>query len=120
MSPPSLNIIGGTLAVAALAAVFYFGVQGCSAPPPTVALAPPQPAPVLKPPVAPAPPVVAPPSPQPRKYRRVLKGGKLGAAIDCKQVPPIAYEYSKEQVLAYAREYGLSPEAISALRVCLN
>jgi hypothetical protein len=113
MQVPSINLIGGALAVAALGAVIFFGVQAspCAGVPPTVStVAPVLDAPVLKPPV----------TKKSVVYRKVLKGGKLGDAMACKQVRSAAAEYTKAQVLAAAKQYGLSPAQVSALRVCLN
>lgn len=55
-----------------------------------------------------------------RTYRKVLKGGKLDGRIGCRHVPKIANEFDRAQILAGAAQYGLSPEQLSALRVCLN
>lgn len=52
-------------------------------------------------------------------YRRVLPGGKLDGAIDCKAVPPVARSVPPEVVEQYARQYGVSEEAITKLRLCL-
>jgi hypothetical protein len=111
MTKPSVNVIGGVIAVIALGAVLYFGAHA----PPTVSTVAPISEPqVLKPPVVP--PLVK----KPTAYRRVHKGGKIDGAIKCKSVPQVAHQFSKDQVLAAAKEYGLSPAQISALRVCLN
>ena len=124
MTLPSVNAIGGTLAAVALAVVLFFGVRQVVCPTqPTASTVVVAPAPqVLKPPVAksdtsPTPPA---PAPKPKVYRKVLKGGKLGAKVDCTWVPSVAHQFSKDQVLAAAKEYGLSPAQISALRVCLH
>ena len=110
MQVPSINIIGGTLAVAALGTWLYFGVKQvgpCPAPIPTVSTVAPAPVPrVLKPPV-------------PSKLHRVYR--KPVSKVDCNGVPPAARQVKdKEQVLAAAAQYGLSPAQVSALRVCLN
>lgn len=111
MTKLSVNAIGGAIAVVALGAVLYFGAHA----PPTVSTVAPVSEPqVLKPPVLP--PLVE----KPTHYRRVLKGGKVDGKINCKAVPAVAHQFSKDQVLAAAKEYGLSPAQISALRVCLN
>jgi hypothetical protein len=121
MIKPSINALGGVIAVVALGAMFYFGAEK----PPTVStvVAPAQEQ-VLKPPVV-KPPVVEksvipPLVEKSRPHRRVLKGGKVDGKIDCKEVPEVAHHFTKDQVLAAAKEYGLSPAQISALRVCLN
>ena len=112
MTKLSVNAIGGAIAVIALGALFYFGAQT----PPTVStLAPVSEPQVLKPPVVP-PPLVR----KPTTYRQVRKGRKIDGMVKCKSVPPVAHQYSKDQVLAAAKEYGLSPAQISALRVCLK
>lgn len=105
---PSVNAIGGTLSIVALAVVFYLGT------PPTVPITVPAPAQVLQPPV-PVPLVK-----KPSVYHRVVKDGKIDGAVKCKWVPKVAYLFSKDRVLAAAKEYGLSPAQISALRACLN
>ena len=121
MTLPSVNAIGGTLAAVALAVVLFFGVRQVVCPTqPTASTVVVAPAPqVLKPPVAKSDTSPA-PAPKPKVYRKVLKGGKLGAKVDCTWVPSVAHQFSKDQVLAAAKEYGLSPAQISALRVCLN
>ena len=112
MTKLSVNAIGGVISIVALGALFYFGAQT----PPTVSTVAPTSEPqVLKPPVV-IPPLVKKPS----TYHRVLKGGKLDGKVNCKKVPPVARQFSKDQVLAAAKEYGLSPAQISALRVCLH
>jgi hypothetical protein len=112
MTKLSVNAIGGAIAIVALGAVIYFGAHA----PPTVSTVAPVSEPqVLKPPVVP-PPLVEKPS----TYRKVLKGGKIDGKVKCKSVPPVVHQFSKDQVLAAAKEYGLSPAQISALRVCLN
>ena len=121
MTKLSVNAIGGAIAIVALGAVFYFGAQT----PPTVStLAPTSEPQVLKPPVV-QPPVVEksviPPLVEKSKpHRKVLKGGKVDGKVNCKSVPEVAHQFSKDQVIAAAKEYGLSPAQISALRVCLN
>jgi hypothetical protein len=107
LTKPSVSAIGGVIAVVALGAILYFGAQT----PPTVSTL----APVSKPQVL-KPPVVPPLVKKPTHSRRVPKGGK----IKCELVPQIAHQFSKDQVLAAAKEYGLSPAQISALRVCLR
>jgi len=104
MQVPSINIIGGALAVAALGAVIYFGAQ--ATPTPTVSTVATAPAtPVLKPPVVPAP-------------AKVVK--KRPTQKNCNWVPVIAKAHDKELVLTAAAQYGLSPAQLSALRACLN
>ena len=127
MQVPSLNLIGGVLAAVALGAVLYFGAHA----PPTVSTVAPVSEPqVLKPPVVEkplvvekspvVPPVVSPLVKKPTTYRRVRKGGKIDGKVKCKSVPPVAHQFSKDQVLDAAKEYGLSPAQISALRVCFE
>ena len=53
-------------------------------------------------------------------YRKVLTNGKLDGRIGCRYVPKIASKFDRQQVLAAAEQYGLSPAQLSALRVCLN
>ena len=55
-----------------------------------------------------------------RTYRKVLTNGKLDGRIGCRYVPKIANEFDRAQILAGAAQYGLSPQQLSALRVCLN
>ncbi len=120
---PSINVIGGALAVLALGALLYFGLKHpAPIPAPAVSTVAPLRAPqVLKPPGIKKIAAVPAPVPQPRnKYRRVLKGGKLDGEISCKEVPAVAHQFTPDQVLAAAAQYGLSPAQLSALRVCLN
>ena len=94
MQVPTLNAIGGSLAVLALVAVVFFGVRQETPPKPqTVPIV--APAPVSKPPAKIA-------------SRRV----------NCKYVPRLGYD-DKRKVLAAAAQYGASPAQVSALRVCL-
>lgn len=128
----TVNQVGAFLTVAALAAVIVFGAQREAV----------KSAPVAGPaqtqtPAAPAKtnsatplmaghlagcteakpcPVVKPV----RTYRKVLRNGKLDGRANCKFVPKIADQFDRQQVLAAAERYGLSPEQLSALRVCLN
>jgi len=53
-------------------------------------------------------------------YHKVRADGLQGAVIDCKQVPLVAKQFTTEQVLTAAKKYGLSPEQLDQLRVCLN
>lgn len=111
---PSVNLIGGTIAVLGLAALLYFGMQHSTARPVPVSI----PTPVVAPVHRQAPerrPIRRKPV-----YHRVLKGGKIDGRVSCAHVPQIAYEYSKDQVINAAKQYGLSPAQLSALRVCLN
>ena len=107
MTKLSFNAIGGVISIVALGAVLYFGAHT----PPAVSTLAPTPGPqVLKPPL------LKPQVKKPTPKRQLLKGKK----IDCGVVPKVAHQFSKDQVLAAAKEYGLSPAQISALRVCLN
>ena len=121
MTKLSVNAIGGAIAVIALGAMFYFGAQT----PPTVStVATPPAEQVLKPPVVQSPvvetPVLPPLVEKSKPHRKVLKGGRIDGKVNCKSVPEVAHQFSKDQVLAAAKEYGLAPAQISALRVCLN
>ncbi len=125
----TVNKVGGFLAVAALAAVLVFGARQMvpESAGPVSTVAPTAPTQVLKPKplvsahtsgctVSKPCPVVKPT----RVYRKVLTNGKLDGRIGCRYVPKIANEFDRKQVLAAAEQYGLSPEQLSALRVCLN
>ena len=128
MTNLSINVIGGAIAVIALGAVFYFGAQTpltVQTPPTVSTLAPVSEPQVLKPPVVQPPvveklPVIPPLVEKSKPHRRVHKGRRVDGAVECKTVARIAHQYSKAQVLAAAKEYGLSPAQISALRVCLS
>ena len=124
----TVNGIGGALAALALVAVIVFGAsRSAFLAGPVSAQAPVQSAEVPKPKplmaghlagctVAKPCPVVKPA----RTYRKVLTNGKLDGRIGCRYVPKIANEFDHAQILAGAAQYGLSPQQLSALRVCLN
>ena len=124
----TVNGIGGALAALALVAVIVFGAsRSAFLAGPVSAQAPVQSAEVPKPKplmaghlagctVAKPCPVVKPA----RTYRKVLTNGKLDGRIGCRYVPKIANKFDQEQILTAAKQYGLSPEQLSALRVCLN
>jgi hypothetical protein len=120
MTSPSLNAVGGTAAVIALAVVLYFGATHAACPPdvapkPATAVVTTTVTPVPAPAVAPPMQIVpkATPVKPPIKFRKVTK-------MDCSWVPAITKNYSKEQITAAAQQYGLSPAQVSALRACLN
>jgi hypothetical protein len=116
MTFPSVNAIGGALAIIGLGAVVYFGAQSerpVALPPPLTHedLAPKAVAPPAPPaPAAQVAPIVKKP---PLKFRTVKK-------MDCSWVPAVTKNYSKDQITAAAQQYGLSPAQVSALRACLN
>ena len=121
----TVNKVGGILAALVLVAVIAFGASRSAVPVSTEA--PAKAAEVLKPKplvaghlagctVAKPCPVVKPA----RTYRKVLTNGKLDGRIGCRYVPKIANEFDRAQILAGAAQYGLSPQQLSALRVCLN
>lgn len=130
--PLTVNIVGGALAIGALATIVFFGAgAACSVSTPVPPAVPVKP---LAPHVSagkkhhhelrhctvehPCHTVV--PTDKPGVYRKVLKGGRLDGKVDCSQVPAVAREFSPDQVIAAAKQYGLSPAQLSALRVCLN
>lgn len=122
MPVPSLNVVGGITAVAALAAVFYFGVGHRDAPAPALVpthVTAPAPAHVTAPAAPPVAPVVPPsekkvePKKAPLKFRTVTK-------MDCDWVPAVTKDYSKKQITDAAEGYGLTPAQVSALRSCLK
>jgi len=53
-------------------------------------------------------------------YEKVMKGGKVDGTVKCKQVPAVAKEFTKQQVMDAAASYGLSPAQLAELSVCLN
>lgn len=114
MTFPSVNAIGGTIAVIALGTVLYFGATQAACPPlaPAAVVAPTAvapPAPVVK--SEPAP--VAAPKKRPLAFRTVKK-------MDCSWVPAVTKQYTKAQVISAADQYGLFPAQVAALRSCLN
>ena len=124
----TVNKVGGVLAALALVAVIVFGASRSAILAGSVsAQAPAKPAEVVKPAphmaghlagctVAKPCPVVKPV----RTYRKVLKSGGLDGRIGCRYVPKIVNEFDRAQILAGVAQYGLSPQQLSALRVCLN
>ena len=124
----TVNKVGGVLAAFALVAVIAFGASRSANLAGSVSTeAPAKAAEVLKPKplvaghlagctVAKPCPVVKPA----RTYRKVLTNGKLDGRIGCQYVPKIANKFDRAQILAGAAQYGLSPQQLSALRVCLN
>jgi hypothetical protein len=136
----STNFVGGALVVAALGGLLY--LHGCKreeskpvkAPTPITNPAPVKPVAPVVPVPAPAPKVEANPctvahpchpvkpvgNPKKPVYHKVLKGGKLDGPIDCKRVPEVAKTFTPEQVMKAAKQYGLTPEQLAQLRVCLN
>ncbi len=128
----TVNKVGGVLAALALVAVIVFGASRSAIlagflAGSVSAQAPAKPAEVVKPAplmaghlagctVAKPCPVVKPV----RTYRKVLTNGKIDGRIGCRYVPKIVNEFDRAQILAGAAQYGLSPQQLSALRVCLN
>ena len=124
----TVNKVGGILAALVLVAVIAFGASRSANLAGSVsAQAPAKPAEVVKPAphmaghlagctVAKPCPVVKPV----RTYRKVLTNGKIDGRIGCRYVPKIVNEFDRAQILAGAAQYGLSPQQLSALRVCLN
>ena len=54
-------------------------------------------------------------------YRKVLRRRKaLDGPVTCKQVPQVAREYPPDKVIAFAKGYGLTPQQLGELRLCLN
>ena len=132
----TMNVIGGTLGVIALGSIFF--LHGCDKKPV-------ESMPVAKietpvNPYEPAVPIPTPPNQMPAQctvehpchtviqsgpakkpvYNRVLKGGRIGAPINCKTVPLAAKVASPDDVMKAAKEYGLTPAQLAQLRVCLN
>ena len=120
----TVNGIGGALAAFALVAVIAFGASRSANLAGSVSTeAPAKAVEVLKPKPLVAGCTVAKPCPvvkPARTYRKVLTNGKLDGRIGCRYVPKIANKFDQEQILTAAKQYGLSPEQLSALRVCLN
>lgn len=118
----NINMFGAALGVAALATiVIYHGHrehEAAAIAPPPAAVSPISAA-VEKAPSVERPREIVPAVRKP-VYHRVLKGGKIDGPVNCKSVPPLAKVYSPEQVLAAAKQYGLTPEQLGQLRVCLN
>lgn len=115
------NVLGGTLSVAALAAIFTYGQTPTQAPVPV-------PAPQAQVPVAPpAPP--APPAPAPvvkpvqsttTVYHRVEQGGAQGPVVSCVTVKPFADGKSPADIAAAAKQYGVTPDDVRRYYVCLQ
>lgn len=126
----NLNVIGGALGIAVLAAIFVYGQHepAKTEPVPAVVIKPapaPAPAPVTK---APAPvvkqtlPSKAPlPAPAPDKnviYHRVEHGGAQGAEVPCKAVKLFAEGKSPAELAAFAKQYGVTVESLARYYVC--
>ena len=126
----NINVIGGTIGVAALVALF--ALHGCkrdeapTPPAPQVTVTKPAPAKL-----APAsknlctvdhPSHTVQPTGDVKKpvYRKVLKGGQLGGPVTCDRVPAVAKQFPPDQVIAAAKQYGMTPTQLSQLRVCLK
>lgn len=128
----TMNVLGGTLGVLALGSIFF--LHGCDKKPaapapvakveaPAVVAPAPVPGPVVLSPCTaehPCHTVIQSGPPNKPVYNRVLKGGRIGAPINCKTVPLAAKVASKDDVIAAAKEYGLTPAQLAQLRVCLN
>ena len=62
-------------------------------------------------------PVVVKPVPAKPTFRRVLPGGKLDGAINCKRVEGFR-QYPYGLVQQYASQYGIPPAVVEKYRVC--
>lgn len=125
----NLNVIGGALGMAALAAIFVYGRhEPVKTETPAVVIKPaPAPAPVTKAPapvVKQAPPSKVPlptPAPAPDKnviYHRVEHGGAQGAEVPCKAVKLFAEGKSPAELAAFAKQYGVTVESLARYYVC--
>lgn len=108
-----MNKVLITAAVAALAAIFYFGHKS--------------PAPAPKP--APAPTIITKPVPQkpaPKPgapkvvYHRVEQGGKQGPEQACTDVKRFAEGKSPAELAALAKQYGVSVAEVQRWYVCVQ
>ena len=126
----NLNVIGGTLGVLALLAVF--GLHGCqrTATPAkspahvqTPAVAPVQAAAKAAKPVNPLaakPTKATPVAPAKHTLRRVLPGGKLDGPVNCARVKSFAEGKTPVQLAALAAKYHVSKDQLSKYEACLN
>lgn len=98
-------------AVAALAAIFYFGHKPVPAP------------------EKPSPPVVTKPVPQKPKpkpgekpvvYHRVGQDGKQGSEVDCTDVKNFAEGKTPAEVAAIAKQYGVSVDQVKRWYICIQ
>jgi len=108
--------------IVGLVALFYFGSPRA---PHSVTVLVPVAAKVVPPAPVAAP--VAPVAVEPIKaplakpvFHKVLKGGKQGAPVGCKEVKSAASAYTHAQVRVAMQQYGLTEAQIAALFVCLN
>lgn len=120
----NMNTVGGIAAVAALAAIFYFGTQHV----PTSETPKPAPtsdathhAPASETP-KPAPTVVKSPNPKDRNvvYHRVEQGGSKGPKTACASVKPFADGKSQAELQALAKQYGVKVAVVKTWYICTN
>lgn len=98
-------------AVAALAAIFYYGHK--SAP-----VEKPAPTPVI---TKPAPQKPAPKPGTPKViYHRVEQGGKQGPEVACTDVKSFAEGKSPAELAALAKQYGVSVDEVKRWYVCVQ
>ncbi len=146
----NFNVLGGTLGVAALVAIFAYGsheapvVKQSPAPvveqvpipvpkpvvapaivPAVVPVVPVVPAPVVKAPTpAPAPTPPAKPAPAPVSistvFHRVEQGGAQGPEIACASIKQFAEGKSTAELAAIAKQYGVSVADVQRYFVCIN
>lgn len=118
----NLSVVAGTLSVAALAAIFYFG-QPQSAPPVKVETA----APTAK--IHTATPAgvethVVKKLPEWREsgatYHRVLPDGSKGEAIGCKEIRQFIEGKSTAELEALAKQRGVTQAVLATYHVCVQ
>lgn len=123
----NLNVIGGALGLAALAAIFVYGrhepVKTQPVPAVVVIKPAPAPAPVTAPVVKQTLPSKVPlPTPAPSRdvivYHRVEHGGAQGAVVPCKSVKLFAEGKSPAELAAFAKQYGVTVESLARYYVC--
>lgn len=128
------NVLGGTLGVAALAAIFAYGSHEAPVieqpPAPVLVKQAPAPLPVPKPVQPPAPAAKAVPAPAkqpapapatPTKaviYHRVEQDGSQGPVIACASVKQFAEGKSPADLAALAKQYGVSVADVQRYYIC--
>lgn len=109
------NVIAGIAAVAALAAIFWYGGHK----PKQAVIEKPAPT-VVTPPVT-KPPVAKPGTkPNPPTYHRVVPGGGKGDAIACKSVVPYAQGKTPQELAVAAKQLGVTQAELARYFVCVT
>lgn len=114
----NLNVIGGAIAVAALAGIFWYGHSIVKAPP---AVEPPAPV-AVHPPVTP--PVITAPAPSKPNpgvvYHRVQQGGGKGDPVECKSVTPYSDGKTPQELAEIAKQLGVTHADLAKYYVCVT